>query len=104
MYLVDYLGTKVILYSQSYKRIFVHLTFSGCTSLESIVIGNSVTTIGTETFSGCKNLERVVIGKSLKTIGRLAFSGCKNLEIYVHIDFDKQRISYSAEKNIPLMK
>lgn len=61
MYLIDLLGTKVILYPQSYKRIFVHLTFARCTSLASIDIPDSVTEIGDGAFLRCTSLKKIVV-------------------------------------------
>ena len=72
--------------------------FSGCKKLKSIVILDSVTKIGDGAFERCTKLESIVIGDSVTKIGLEAFRGCENLEIYVHKDFDKQRISYLSEK------
>ena len=49
-------------------------TFKGCSSLNSVIIPNSVTTIGKETFSGCSGLVSVYIPNSVSEIGELAFS------------------------------
>ncbi len=54
--------------------------FSGCSSLESITITESVTNIGKYAFSGCNNLTSVTIGNNVTSIGESAFSGCSNLE------------------------
>ena len=50
--------------------------FNGCTKLTSAVIGNLVEAIETSTFQGCYSLENVVIGSSVKYIEDNAFSGC----------------------------
>ena len=53
-------------------------SFSG-DGLTSIIIPNSVTSIGDYAFSGCKNLTSVVIGNSVKSIGDYSFYNCQNL-------------------------
>ena len=54
-------------------------TFSGCSSLTSIVIPAGVTTIGDGAFSGCSGLTSVAIPAGVTTIGYSAFSGCRGL-------------------------
>ena len=54
--------------------------FDFCESLESVVMGNSVTTIGENAFYYCKSLESVVMGNSVTTIRREAFYGCESLK------------------------
>ena len=54
-------------------------TFSGCAGLTNITIPNSVTSIGTYAFSACNNLESLYIGNSIQKIGDYAFYGCNNL-------------------------
>ncbi len=54
--------------------------FSGCSSIESITIPDSVTSIGEGAFSGCKNLKNVTIPDSVTSIGGSAFYGCSGLE------------------------
>jgi len=56
------------------------LSFHSCISMESIIIPNSVTVIGSEAFYGCKNLSNVVLSKGLVTLGGSAFNGCASLE------------------------
>ena len=53
--------------------------FSYCTGLTSIVIPNSVTTIGNETFWGCAGLTNIVIPDSVTSIGSSAFAACTSL-------------------------
>jgi len=48
--------------------------------MEELVIGNSVTAIGTNAFAGISSLKKVSIGESVKTIGEQAFYNCVNLE------------------------
>ena len=48
-------------------------------SVKSIVIGDSVTSVGSEAFSGCTGLTSVTIGNSVTSIGYFAFEKCKSL-------------------------
>ncbi|MBR7005894.1 MAG: leucine-rich repeat protein, partial [Candidatus Methanomethylophilaceae archaeon] len=47
--------------------------FSGCSSLQSVVIPDSVESIGVQAFSGCSSLQSVDIGDSVTFIGDSAF-------------------------------
>ena len=53
--------------------------FSGCSSLTSVTIPNSVTSIGRSAFSGCSSLTNVTIPNSVTSIGDTAFFGCSSL-------------------------
>ena len=44
-----------------------------------MILGNSVTSIGSEAFSGCSGLTSVTIGNSVTSIGYHAFNGCSGL-------------------------
>ncbi len=56
-----------------------NLAFNWCTSLTSLVIPDSVTSIRSSTFSGCKSLTSLVIPDSVTSIGDSAFSRCASL-------------------------
>lgn len=53
-------------------------SFSGCNTMTSVVIPNTVTSIGTSAFNSC-NLSSVTIPNSVRSIGYEAFAGCSNL-------------------------
>ena len=53
--------------------------FSHCTGLTSIEIPDSVTSIGNSAFSHCIGLNSVTIGNSVDSIGHSSFSQCRNL-------------------------
>ena len=53
--------------------------FNGCSSLTSVVIGDSVTSIGWSAFSWCYTLTSVVIGNGVTSIGNSAFYYCASL-------------------------
>ena len=55
-------------------------TFNYCTNLKSIVIPDSVTSIGIRAFYGCEDLSEVVLPKNLSEIGAYAFCQCQELE------------------------
>ena len=53
--------------------------FYCCYSLTSVVIPDGVTSIGNQAFYGCKSLTSVVIGDSVTSIGSYAFYNCNSL-------------------------
>ena len=55
------------------------MLFRSCSSLTSIVIPNSVTSIGEMAFSYCSGLTSIKIPNSVKSIGREAFVLCSGL-------------------------
>lgn len=57
--------------------------FYGCGMLNSIVIPNSVQSIGVYTFGNCVELMSANLGTSIKYIGDWAFSGCEKLNSIV---------------------
>ena len=57
--------------------------FMCCSSLRSVVIPESVTSIGDDAFMGCGSLNSLVIPDSVTSIGRGAFWGCSSLNSLV---------------------
>ena len=55
-------------------------SFYNCYMLESVMIGENVTTIGNNAFCNCHNLESVIIGENVTTIGKKAFFNCSSLK------------------------
>ena len=53
--------------------------FINCKSIKSVEIGNSVTTLCSNSFSNCETLTSVTLGENVKAIGSYAFSGCEKL-------------------------
>ena len=60
-------------------RIICDDAFFKCSSLTSIVISNSVVSIGDNAFKGCNSLSNVVIPNSVTTIEAGAFWDCSSL-------------------------
>lgn len=61
--------------------------FSGCpdenvitNEMETLVIGDKITSIGNSGFQNCTALKTVKLGKNVNTIGKYAFAGCSNLK------------------------
>lgn len=65
-----------IIVPESVKTIG-NYTFSGCHGLTSVIIPEGVQGIGSYAFSDCVGLTTVSIPASMKTIGNSAFNGCK---------------------------
>ncbi len=58
--------------------------FAGCESLTSVVIPDSVQSIGGKAFYECSGLETITFGKGLKEVGAIAFGRCDELKsVYV---------------------
>ena len=71
-------GKTSIIIPNSVKSIG-SCAFSGCTGLTSISIVNNVTTIGEGAFAECTNLTSITIGNNVTTIGKGAFAECTGL-------------------------
>ena len=53
--------------------------FGGCTNLESIVISSNLTSVGFGGFDQCTALKNITIPSSVTSIGGYAFSNCRRL-------------------------
>ena len=62
--------------------------FINCSNLKSITIGNSVENIGKSAFYCCSSLESIVIPESVTTIGDGAFIGCNLRSFTINSDAD----------------
>lgn len=67
--------------------------FGGCTGLTSVTIPDSVTSIGTYAFVTCTGLTNITIPNSVTSIGASAFNFCSNLTT---ITIDKPQDSISG--------
>ena len=54
--------------------------FFGCSSITSVVIGDSVTSIGKWAFEDCDGLTSIIIPSTVTSIGQTVFYGCNSLE------------------------
>ena len=63
------------------KRVtdFASYAFRDCTTLKSVVIPNTVGTLGTYSFYGCSSLTSINIPAAVTRIGSYAFWGCSSL-------------------------
>lgn len=55
-------------------------TFSGCTSLQTVEIPNSVRDLGKNTFGGCSGLKKVKLSGGMSAVKEKVFEGCTSLE------------------------
>ena len=54
--------------------------FRYCTSLQSVTIGDGITTIGESTFEGCSSLRSIALPSTITNIGKAAFKDDKYIE------------------------
>ena len=69
-------GEHTVQYMLADKTKIVNYSFSGCTSLTSVYIEDSVQEIGIESFHSCKSLTEIIIPDRVTNIGQYSFSGC----------------------------
>ena len=75
---VKELGGTDIENRETYQN-YSNRCFYGCTSLQKVLLGTGIKSIGKETFMNCTSLMNIVIPMNVTTIGKAAFSGCANL-------------------------
>lgn len=63
----------------TFLKDFGAFTFAGCANLTSIVIPNSVISLGYATFQGCSNLIKVILPNAITSIGENDFINCTSL-------------------------
>ncbi len=56
------------------------MLFSGCRQLLSVILGNSIKSLGKETFYGCYNLKHITLPNNITSLGDFCFTFCSNLE------------------------
>ena len=77
----------------------ISTALKGNTSVKvNLDLGNTtgLTSIGNSTFSGCSSLSSVVIPERVTSIGGGAFSGCSSLE---NFDVDKNNLNYASSED-----
>ena len=53
--------------------------FQSCTSLQTTMLGEGITSIGANAFDGCSALQSIVIPDAVKTIGQYGFRDCSSM-------------------------
>lgn len=103
----SYTCTSVPFYATNKKIVIPHIyeglpvtsicacAFTGCESLESVFIPNSVTRIGDYAFCKCQSLKSVSISNSVTKIGDYAFAFCTSLKSIIMPD-SVTKIGYCA--------
>lgn len=76
-YLTDFYGDKVKVYTSKDK--IGDFMFGGC-RFRTVILPDTVTSIGEQAFSVCVNLKKVVMGNNVRSIGGSAFSCCSRLK------------------------
>ncbi len=54
--------------------------FSGCSSLKTVTLGDSIGSLGNKAFYQCTNLQEIVIPDPVKGVGEYCFSGCSAMK------------------------
>ena len=75
----EYKGLKSVIIPNTVTSIGVS-AFSGCEALSSVTIGNGVLSIGKYAFRNCIGLKSVIIPDSVSSIGKQAFEYCSYIE------------------------
>ena len=75
--------------------------FQNCTSLETVVLPNTLTNISTNVFNGCTSLKSVVLSTALTTVDASTFSGCTSLETVSFVGTPSETLMTAAAAAAP---
>ena len=96
-------GGKVdLLIPETVKRIDSYVLSESSASLESVVISDSVVSIGTGCFRGLPNVKTITVPASVTEIGADCFTKCKKLTLKVTAGSYAEQ--YAKENNIPFVE
>ena len=101
----DIAGHPEVIIPATHNGITVTLieehAFDGCTTLEKVVIPDTITKIGAYAFNGCTNLNSAInIPSTITVIEEYCFYNCKNIE-NINIPAAVVRINKYALYNVP---
>ena len=68
-------------YDNSEVETFGDACFTSCTSLETVVLPNTITSLPGNVFSGCTSLKEISLPNSIVTIANHAFAWCSSLKV-----------------------
>lgn len=66
-------------------KVIEDSAFSGCSGINSVILGKATTKIGNSAFRDCKSLNSINIPKTLTYLGDYAFSNCSNMQSVIII-------------------
>ena len=75
--------------------------FQNCTSLETVVLPNTLTNISTNVFNGCTSLKSVVLSTSLSALDASTFAGCTSLETVSFVGTPSEDLKTAAAAAAP---
>ena len=82
-------------------KMIPNCAFYNCTGLTSVIIPNSITSIGRSAFYGCTFLTEVTIPNSVTSIGERAFSGCTGLTT---VNFNAENCTTMGTSSYPVFE
>ena len=93
-------GNLTELTSKDFEGIdlICNFAFYHCDSLTSVVIGDSVTSVGSQAFANCSRLKSVEIPDSITSVGSQAFANCSYLTYNI-----KDNLKYLGNDNNPYL-
>ena len=78
-YAFDTVGKHTVKFELADSVTSTDVVFAGCSDLTSVIIPDSITSIGKQAFAACSKLTSITIPNSVTSIGWGAFDGCSSL-------------------------
>ena len=75
--------------------------FKNCTALQTVELGEEITSIGNSAFANCTSVAEIRIPKKVTTIEDYVFSGCTGLKT-IHVDISRYELNLGSNGSNPL--